>query len=168
MINLKKGQIISESFKYVLVGFMSIVILIFGYKTFNIISEKACRTDIAKFEIDLHNIDQSVRFGAKELQSYNAPCNVDRVYFFDLTKSINPEDFKDVPLIKDSLKSGSDKNVFLVKEGSVKDSFNAGNLDIEDGHYICFLSTFGKISFFVENIGVSARITVPSNQPVCT
>lgn len=167
-IKPRKAQIIGEVFKYGLIGVVSIVILIAGYKMINAVRDRACKTELAKFEIDLKNIDKSLRFGAKELQSYDVPCKIDRIYFFDLNKKVNPENFKDIPLIKDSLKSGGNNNVFLVSEGGVKRSFHAGNLEIEYPYYICFIPKFNKISFFIEGVGVSARVTKSNNQSECT
>jgi len=168
MISSKKAQIIGEVFKYGMVGVVSIVILIAGYNMVNVVKERACKTEIAKFEIDLRNIDKSLRFGTKELQSYDVPCKVDKIYFFDLNKTINPENFKEIPIIKDTLKSKGNNNIFLVKEGDVKRSFYAGNLEMVYPYNICFLPKFDKISFFIEGAGKSAKIAAACNQPECT
>ena len=168
MVKPKKAQIAFEVFKYALVAFVSIAVLFGGYKMVNDVKEKACNTEIAKFEIDLRDIDKSSSLGAKELQSYNAPCKADKIYFFDLNKNLNPENFKDTPIIKDALESGSDKNVFLVKKGDVKRSFYAGNLEMIYPYYICFVPKFDKISFFAEGTGKSAKIASACSQPECT
>lgn len=163
-----KAQIVGEIFKYSLVGIFSVVVLIFGYKMIDLVKERACKTEIAKFEIDLKGIDKGLRYGAKEVQSHDVPCKVDKIYFFDLSRSINPENFKDVPIIEDSLKSGGNNNVFLVKGGEVKRSFYAGNLEMSYPYHLCFVPKFDKISFFAEGAGKSARITGSCGQPECT
>jgi len=168
MIKPRKAQIIGEVFKYGMVGVVSIVILIAGYKMINVVKERACETEIAKFEIDLRNIDKSLRFGAKELQSYDVPCKVDKIYFFDLNKTINPENFKEIPIIKDTLESRGNNNIFLVEEGGVKRSFYAGNLEMVYPYHICFLPKFDKISFFIEGAGKSAKVASACDQPECT
>ncbi len=162
-----KAQIVGEIFKYSLVGIFSVVVLIFGYKMIDLVKERACKTEIAKFEIELKNIDKSVRFGVKELQSYDAPCKVDKIYFFDLSKKIDAEKFDDLPLIKDTLKSGGN-NLFLVKGKEVKRSFYAGNLEIEEPYYLCFVPKLERISFFVEGAGKSVKIIKAEGQPLCT
>lgn len=164
----KKAQLIGEIFKYALVGIVSIAILVAGYKMVQIVKDRACRTEIAKFEIDLKGIDKSLRAGAKELKSLEAPCNADRIYFFDLSKKINPNDFRGFPLIMDSLKTGSSNNVFLVREDEVKRSFYAGSLELLYPYNICFTPKFGKISFFAEGTGKSAKIAGECSQPECT
>ncbi len=168
VIKPKKAQTSLDLFKYALAGFVSIVVLIAGYKMISVVMERTCNAEIAKFEIDLRDIDKSLRFGAKELQSHNAPCKVDRIYFFDLNKNLNLENFRDIPIMKDALEGGRDKNVFLVKEGDIKRSFYAGNLEIVYPYYICFLPKFDKISFFAEGAAKSAKIASACNQPECT
>ncbi|MBI2654215.1 hypothetical protein HYX02_05400 [Candidatus Woesearchaeota archaeon] len=168
VIKQKKAQFVGEIFKYALVGFVSIAVLFAGYKMINAVKDRACQTELAKFEIELRGLDKGLRFGTKDLQSYDVPCKVDRIYFFDLNKKINPNDFRDAPLIKDSLKSGGSNNVFLVKEGQVKRSFHAGNLEMIYPYHICFIPKFEKISFFVESTGKSAKIISACNQPECT
>ncbi|MBI2658747.1 hypothetical protein HYX05_01430 [Candidatus Woesearchaeota archaeon] len=168
MMKPKKAQIIGEVFKYGMVGVFSIVILIAGYKLVNVVKERACNTEIAKFEIDLRNLDKSVRFGAKELRSSDAPCKADSIYFFDLNKTINPENFKSIPIIKDTLKSKGNNNIFLVKNGEVIRSFYAGNLDMVYPYHICFIPKFDSISFFIEGAGSSAKIAGSCDQPECT
>ena len=162
-----KSQIISELFKYLLIGVFAAGILILGYSAINSIKEKGCNTGLAGFELDVKNIGGGLRYGTKELHNYDVPCNVDKIYFFDLAKSINPEEFKDIPIMRDSLKSKSDKNVFLIRKNEVKRSFNAGKLEIENSNYTCFATDSGKLSFFAEGTGKSAIITSAPNQPLC-
>lgn len=167
-IKPKKAQIAGDVVKYSLIALFSLVVLVFGYKMVSLIKERACSTEISKFEIDLRNIDKSLRFGARELQSHDAPCGIDKIYFFDLSKKINPEDFKDIPLIKDSLQSGASNNVFLIKENDVKRSFYAGSLGMIYPYHICFVPQFGRISFFAEGAGNSINVVSACGQPECT
>ena len=167
MTKSRKSQFIGEVFKYGLVGVVSVIILIAGYGMLNTVKERTCKTEISKFEIDLKSIDQSLRAGAKELQSLQVPCKADKIYFFDLNKNINPEDFGEIPIMKETLKSKS-HNVFLVKDGEVKRSFYAGNLEMIYPYHICFVPDFDKISFFAEGSGSSAKIAAACGQPECT
>jgi len=168
MANPRKAQIIGEVFKYAIVGVFSIFILIAGYSLISVVRDRACKTEIAKFEIDLKDIDKNLRAGEKEMQDYDVPCKADSIYFFDLNKKINSDDFKNIPIIKDSLESGGNSNVFVVENGQVKHSFYAGNLEMIYPNYICFVPKFDKISFFAEGTGASAMIRSACNQPECT
>ncbi|MBI2660466.1 hypothetical protein HYX07_04860 [Candidatus Woesearchaeota archaeon] len=168
LFRAKKAQLVGEVFKYALIGMVSVAVIVMGYKMIDVVKERGCRTEIAKFEIELRDMDKSVRYGAKELKAYEAPCNADRIYFFDLNRNINPEDFKEVPIIKDTLKNSGGSNVFIVKNDDVKRSFYAGNLEMVYPYHICFVPKFGKISFFLEGAGKSAKVASACSQPECT
>ncbi len=168
MLRQKKAQFIGEVFKYALVAVFSIFILFAGYKFINGVKERACSTQITKFEIDMKNIDKSLRAGEKELQSHDVPCNIDKIYFFDTSRKINSDDFKNIPLLKESLESGGKNNVFLVQKDKVMRSFYAGNIEMLYPNYICFVPKFDKISFFAEGTGKAAAIRGACNQPECT
>lgn len=163
----RKAQMVGEVLKYMLAGIFSIFILVAGYKLINLVEDRACRTELAKFEIDLKNLDKSLRAGEKELQSYDVSCKVDAIYFFDLSKAINPDDFNSTPLVRDSLKSKGNSNVFLVEKGDVKRSFYAGSLDIMPPNYLCFAPKSGKISFFAEGTGKSVKIEAADQGSLC-
>jgi len=164
----KKAQILSEVIKYSLVLIVAVLIVVIGYKAVNLVKEKICNTEIAKFEIEMKGIDKSLRFGARQSQSYDAPCNAEQIYFFGFGKSTSPENFKAIPIIKDALESRSGNNVFIIKNGDVKRSFYAGQLEIDYPYYKCFSPKFGKISFFAEGAGNSAKIIGSCDQPDCT
>lgn len=162
----KKAQIAGEVLKYSLIGVVSVMILIAGYRIVNVVKDRACGTEIAKFEIDMSGIDKSLRFGEKEEQSHSVPCNVDRIYFFDLSGNANYDFLNESPLMLDAVKSGS-KNIFLIKDGEVKSSFNAGSLKIGQPYYICLVPKFGNVHFSVEG-GKAAAIESAIGQPECT
>ena len=58
----KRGQI-GEVFKYVLIAAVAVSTLIFGYKAFVMVREKACLTELADFETDLKGLDEGIGFG---------------------------------------------------------------------------------------------------------
>ena len=168
MLKQKKAQFAGEVFKYALVAVFSIFILFAGYKFINGVKDRACSTQITKFEIDMRNIDKSLRAGEKELQSHDVPCNIDKIYFFDTSKKVKSDDFEGIPLLKESLESGGNSNVFLVQKNKVVRSFYAGNIEMIYPNYICFVPKFDKISFFAEGTGKTAAIRGACNQPECT
>ncbi|MBS3100969.1 hypothetical protein J4204_02455 [Candidatus Woesearchaeota archaeon] len=167
-MRVKKAQFIGNVLKYVLMAFVSVAILIAGYSMVNLVKDRACKTEISKFEISLKGIDKSVRFGVRELQSYEAPCKADKIYFFGSGSGINPEYFSDIPIIRDALESGSSKNVFIVKDSEVKSSFHAGRLEMIYPYHICFVPKFDRISFFTEGAGDSVKVAAACSQPECT
>ena len=164
----KKGEMYSSVIKYILMAFFSFIVLVAGFKGVSFIRDRACNAELAKFEIELSGIDKELRFGAKELKEFRIPCKTTQIYFFDLSKKINPEDFKDIPLMKNALATGSGKNVFIVDRGKVKKSFYAGNIETIYPYYLCLKPKFDKISFFAEGKGQSALLTGACGQSDCT
>jgi len=167
VIKPKKAQF-GDVIKYALAGVISVMILIAGYKMVEITKDRACKTEMAQFEIEMKNLGKSLRFGAKDLQNINVPCKSDKIYFFQLGNAVNPENFNDIPIMKDMLQGGSNNNIFLVKNGEVTRSFHAGNLEMVYPHYICFVPKFDIISFFTEGAGKSIKVAGACGQPECT
>ncbi len=167
MIKSKKAQAFGNAINYVLIGFVSAIILIAGYALINVVKEKTCKTEIAKFEIDLRNIDKAIRLGQKELLTLDVPCKADQIYFFDLNNDADAEMLNEMPIMKENLKTKSD-NVFLVKSNDIKSSFYAGNFEIAYPHFICFIPKSDKISYFLEGSVNSVFVTSATEQPECT
>ena len=167
MTKSNKAQLFSEPIKYILVVLASMIILISGYALLNLVKERACSTEIARFETEVHNIDKQLRFGQRDLLSYNIPCKADQLYLFDLNKNIDPEIFKDVPIIKDTLKNKGNYNVFLVKDHKVKSIAYAGNLEIENPYYLCLVPKHESVSVYGEGAGRSIKIIKYEDQPEC-
>lgn len=162
-----KSQVFSETFKFILAGLFSILILIAGYKSVSLIKQRSCAVEIKNFESELKNLDKSLRYDAKELKAYQVPCNTKNIYLFDLSRKIDLEQFNKVPVMKDSLKTSRNHNVFLVREKQVIDSFYLGNLDIETPHYYCLVAQNEKIMFYAEGAANAAKITLPDEQLQC-
>ena len=162
-----KSQVFSEAFKYILAGLFSVIILIVGYKSIDLIQQKRCAAEIKNFEYELKNMDKNIRYGAKELKSYLAPCSAKNIYLFDLSKKIDFGKLSKIPIMQDSLKASGNHNLFLIDNGKVIGSFYSGNLDIEDPYYLCLLAQNGKIGFFAEGTANAAKITLPDEQLQC-
>ena len=163
----KRGQG-GEAIKYLLIAAVIIFVTFFGYSLVQKVSGNACNTEIAQFEIGLKNLDKAVKYSSVKEFSEQVPCGADEIYFFDLNKDINLDFLSHLPLLKDSVESKAEKNVFLVKDNELMGSFYAGNLDIGFPNYICFLPKSSKINFFLEGKGAKAAVFPGCLQPECT
>ena len=157
-----------EVVKYLIIAAVIIFVIFFGYGVVQKFIGRACSAEIAQFEIDLKDLDKAVKPGSVKEFTTQVPCDADEIYFFDLNKKISLDFLSHLPLLKDSVESKAEKNIFLVKGDKVISSFYAGNLDISYPNYVCFLPKFEKINFFVEGGGSKAAIFPGCLQPECT
>jgi hypothetical protein len=164
----KKSQIIGEVFKYGLILIFSAAVLFAGYKVINVLRNSSCNTEFSEFEISLKGLDKEVRYGTKEMRSFQTPCDVEQILFFDHSKEINSGFFSDIPLLEEAVKNKTRDNVFLIKNGDIASAFYAGNINMNDPNYICFVPKFGKIAFSIEGKGTSVFVDPDKSQPDCT
>ena len=165
MLN-RKSQVISDVFKYIIAAILAALVLGFGYKMVKLMQDKGCRTELADFEIGLRELDRNVRYGTRELKTYQVPCSATQVYLFDRSKKIDTEKFNSIPILMDSLKTGGNGNLFIVKDDDVLRSFYAGNMQI-NSTYLCLKPRNGKILFFIEGAGKSVNVVPADEQPLC-
>jgi hypothetical protein len=168
MLKYKKSQLESEVFKYVLVAIVAGLVIILGYKAINLTSKNACDVELGEFIIGFQEFGKPIRQGNRELISQKVPCNVNMIFFLDSAKRTNPEDFDSLPLIKDSITSATDKNIFLINGAEIVDSFSLGDLRIEEPYYLCFNPVSEKISFYAERDGKTLILTYGEGQRQCT
>ena len=85
------------------------------------------------------------------------------------TKEIN-EDLQRhaYTLLKKLLKTRQGTTFILSKTATSLPSFYAGNLDMQNPYYICFVPKFEKIAFSIEGKGTSVAVEADPNQPECT
>src|SRR3989338_4348730 len=164
---LKRGQI-GEIFKYMLIALVAGSVLLFGYKSFVMVREKGCLTELADFEADLKGLDEGIGFGTILEKTLLIPCSIDEIYFVDLSKDINPDIFDKFPLIQDSIASNPNKNVFLVKGDEVKRSLYSGNLELSYPYFECLMPMNERIDFFLEGKGRAVEVIPGCEQAECS
>ncbi|MBI2652888.1 hypothetical protein HYX00_05465 [Candidatus Woesearchaeota archaeon] len=159
---MKKSQIYSQIFIYILALVLTSIILIYGYNAIQNFNKRANQVCFLKFKNDLSNAIESITsdYGSvkkKDLQlcaGYREVCFVES--FGQITSMESPVGTND-PIIKDSIKSNIGKNVFLV-EKIAKESFYAGNISV-DGDVLCIDAKNNKISLRLEGKGNHVRVS---------
>src|SRR3989344_7562523 len=114
---MKKSQLYGQVFTYVLTIVLVSFILVYGYNTIQNFRQRAEQVACLKFQNDLKNSVETIisDFGSvkrKDLQlcsGYNQVCFVETFEQFN-RDSVNTID----PILKNSVASGSDRNVFLI------------------------------------------------------
>lgn len=149
---MKIAQLYSQIFIYILTIVLVSFILVYGYTAVKNFKERADQVSCLKFKNDMQNAIASVSsdFGTvkrKDLSicgKYTKACFVESFTEPDIP-------YETDPIIMDSVRSGSGKNVFLI-ENIAKESFYAGNISVEPD-VLCVKAAGGKISLRLEGKG---------------
>lgn len=150
---MKQSQLYSQIFIYILTIVLVSFILVYGYTAVKNFKERADQVSCLKFKNDMQNAIAGVSsdFGTvkrKDLSicgKYTKACFVESFTEADLPLETDP-------IIIDSVRSGSGKNVFLV-EDIAKESFYGGNISVGPDDVLCIKATGGKISLRLEGKG---------------
>lgn len=145
----------------VLTGVFAFVLLLFGYKGVASLSEK---TNSAKLITIENRIKNSVKivsqsYGKMKKETFVFPDDYDKICFIDLSERTFLAQNTDLPeIIKDSVSSGSDQNVFLL--GKNRHSFNAGSISLKNPPFFkCFDIIGGSVKLTFEGIGGVASVS---------
>ena len=158
-----KSQIYGQIFIYLLTIVLISFILVFGYNAIENLRTKANQVECLKFKNDLRNAIATISsdFGRIKrenidlCQPYKQVCFVETFEKFDKN---NPQGNIPVdPIIKDSIKSESGKNVFLV-DNTAKEPFYAGNISVALDVF-CIKSINGKIDLRLESMGSNVAVS---------
>jgi hypothetical protein len=152
---MKKSQMYGHVFIYILTIMVTSFILIYGYNSIKKFQDTTNTASCIKFRNDLKSAISTITsdYGTvkrKDLEicsGYMKICFVETYESFDannLPISIDP-------IMKDSLKSGSGRNVFLIDD-STKESFYAGNITVQ-GDVLCITPQNSRISLRLEGRG---------------
>ena len=128
MFNMKKGlkraQIQSQVFVYLLVAIIFGFLLMFAYNSIKVLGEKKVEHEMILFQENIKKDVESwaLHIGSVGEESYNIPSFITKACFVDLSRRddiLNQGFFDDYPIVIDSLET-TDNNMFLFDE---KDNF---------------------------------------------
>ena len=150
---MKLAQLYSQVFIYLLTVVLVSFILVYGYSAVKSFKDKADDVACLKFRNDLQNIIETTTsdFGTVKRKDINLCGKFTKASFVESFGSPNLPWGGVDPIIEDSVRSNSEKNVFLV-EDIAKESFYAGKISVEPD-VMCISATSGKISLRLEGRG---------------
>lgn len=153
-----KGQLYSQIFIYILTIILISFILIYGYNAVQNFKKRAEQVSCLKFKNDLVNAIDGISqdFGSIKRKELQLCAGYSRVCFVESFNSPNMPSNID-PIIKDSILSGTGRNVFLV-ENIAKESFYAGKISVEPD-VLCINAVNSKINLKLEGKGNHAIIS---------
>jgi hypothetical protein len=138
----QKGEISSQVFTYILAAIIVGLILLVGYKGITTVLSVTSKAPIDDFRSDFTStVNKMARdFGSIKKYEFSLPSQIEEVCFID---SMNDENKFDIPssaaknsFIKYSIDDNVQKNVFLIKEGKIEESFYVDDLNVVTD-YLC-------------------------------
>lgn len=156
-----KGQIQAEVFIYILAVVITGAILLFGYTAIRDFVGKGEEATFIKLKTDLERDIASIRsdFGTVRLKEYQIPAKYSKVCFVGeerIKQGRSSGLSDDNVIIKDSIESKVEKNVFFLPEGT--DSIYAGPVSAQND-FICFNVVQGSIRLRLEGKGATTAIS---------
>lgn len=157
----KRGMFEGRIVVYISAGILAVLFLVFGYRMMGSIGEKGEQAFLAEFKTKLDRDIGSVGFdiGSVKIGKYGVPSTFDEICFVDL-RYVDVSELENYSIIKDSVESGANKNVFLMGEDGFETMY------IEDlgvfywPHYSCLSTRTGKIELEIEGVGHGAAVKV--------
>ncbi len=148
----------SQVFIWALAAILMTLLLLFGYRAINSLTERGEQVNCLEFQNNLRStIESTTDYGAERRATFRPPAGYKKVCFIKTYGGLPPSTIIDDPIIKDNVESQiKDANVFLVKE-IAEDSFSVGDIDVEGG-YLCVSVTRGEIKLRIEGFGRYAKI----------
>ena len=155
---MKRAQIYSQIFIYVLTIILISFILVYGYNAVRNFRDRADQVACLKLKSELSNSVESISgdFGSirkKALQMCRGYTQICLVETFEKPKLPGRID----PVIKDSVLSNTGRNAFLADK-IAKESFYAGKISVEPD-VLCIKSVNNKVSLRLEGKGNHAIIS---------
>ncbi len=156
-----KAQISSQVFVYIMAAVIVVIILAVGYKAVSTILKAGNQIPLDNLKDDFDRIVSKIsrQYESVEKYEFRLPDRFDTICFVD---SMTDEEVFDLDadidnlFIEDSIKDNVPKNVFLLKNNIIEDSFYVDNLNVESD-YLC-LENEGLLTVTLIGKGNSALL----------
>lgn len=165
----KKAQFFGRPVVWIIAVIMIAMILFFGYRAITKSIQTGCLVQLTLFEKRLISDLESMynQEGSVVEKDYIVPCGVEKIYFVDIDKDVSFSSLSNYPEIMDNVKSGTEKNVFMIKGNKVYDSFSA-DIEIAYPYYDCYITKNGALGLFLEGKAGKTGILKKNNKFDCT
>lgn len=152
---MKKSQLYSQIFIYILSIFLISFILIYGYNAIHNFIKRGEQIECLKLKNDLSSAVENILsdYGSVQIKELNLCAGYSKVCFVESFEDIDEPNLPlDIdPIIKDSISSGTEKNVFLI-ENIAKESFYIGKISVNPD-VLCIDAINNRISIRLEGRG---------------
>ena len=159
---MKKAQIQSQVFVYILALLIMTFILIYGYNSLTSIKDKGDLASTINFKSDIKMAISSISsdYGSIKVEEISVPTGYREVCFVDLSTNAVPAFPEEYGLIQNYVddvinNNAEPRNVFLYPEGI--ESVYVGEIEVEDD-FLCVDVSYGKIKIKLEGFGNRAKV----------
>jgi len=155
--NKKSEELNQQVIITILIVILAILLIVFMIKACSMFKGKTQQVKLTDLEGEIKETVESLssKFEAQKNKAFELPQGIDTVCFIDLSKSefiLDTDLANDYPLIRGSLESGDNKNMFLIQNNNVVASLDAGNICFEncDNFYSCVSSQDNILNIWFE------------------
>ena len=168
----KKGQAESETFRYLAISLVSILVLYFGYTFVSGFIARGCQSDLAIFESKLKADIQtySSQVGKITEMPIDGLCDAEKLLLLDLDKTatLDVSSHNFLPVIKNSINARQKVNAFIIKDNEVVRSFFAGPLELSNPPYTCVRMRSDKAKVTYRGRGTGLQVDPSDYRYSCT
>ncbi|MCK5283533.1 MAG: hypothetical protein KAK00_09085 [Nanoarchaeota archaeon] len=156
-----RAQNVGQIFTYIVTIVIIAVILLFGYNAIRDFKQKADQISMVDFQNNLESSIKSIEYGSLRNKVFTLSNDYKEVCFVNNHNTDDYGDydfdviFKDYPIIRDVVESGTRKNIFLIKDKKeVAEKFEIGKISFSgDSILKCFDVINSKLSIAIEGKG---------------
>jgi len=158
----KRGEMYSSPFRYFLIAFIAVMILVFGINSIMKLREKACTSEMVLFKEQLKGSVEEIRSqtGSVKESKIHVPCNVEEIYFVDSDRNMSAlnRSLYMHPTVKYDIAESGTKNVFMVKKGEILESLDVGDITLNKPHFVCSDTSRGNLNLYLGGNGTATDI----------
>lgn len=177
-LRIKKAQVSSQLFMYILAIVIIGLLLVFGVKYIGMLVEKVDTINVVQFKTDLETNIEKIRpnYGTWRILEFDVPAEVSEVCFFEY--GILPARPQDTPICRQSdvdeydyiicnawkdyesaNPDGENPNVFVKPSSVIDTDIIIGRLEIDaSNHYLCVQAVGGMIKLKATGLGDGTKI----------
>lgn len=165
----RKSQIEGEVLKYAIIAIAVLLLLILSYKGIVSIQDKNCKSELTLFKIDLEESIKSLssQQGSMDKKMYDVPCGAEKIFFASKNHVFNYSKLANYPIVKNSLETGGNDNIFLIKRGQLLLSSFVEELEVNRPFLLCLTPKGNKFVFYIEGQSPYSTVRFINKNDTC-
>lgn len=133
-MRIKKGQIAGQIFVYIMGLVIIALVFLYGYSAIRSFVTRTDQVTAIQFKTRIEsNIEAAASdYGSVKKLELEVPPGYEEVCFVDTARAqLKLDELDEYPIMKDSVESGRDANVFLITAGDVGQDYYVGHMTVD-------------------------------------